>query len=314
MKNKIRKTYDRSSVYMLPHPSDVNHRDDVDLSVDLGKFKLKIPIICSPMKGIVNPELVLKMDEWGGIGILHRFVGDEEFMENISIVQGHKFGVAVGLNNKRYKIAMDTGANILCIDVANGYLSDLLRFCEEVCAYAYENKYDTLIMAGNVITLEGARKLVNSGVNLVRGGIGTGNLCSTRQQTRIGMGHFTTLQELWNCGNCYIVSDGGVKTAGDIVLDLAAGADLCLVGSLFGQTFESDNHDGTIYGMASEKLQQEYYGFLKSVEGKEVEMKKVISFDNFMEQFLYSIRSSFTYQGSHNIQELKDNVEFVLIQ
>ena len=311
---KIKKTYDRSSVYMLPHPSNVNHRDEVDLSVDLGTFQLKIPIIISPMKGIVNPELCLKIDEWGGIGILHRFVSDEEFITNISIVQGTKFGVAVGMNDNRYKFALDVGANILCIDVANGYLTDLLMFCEEVSAYAYEHKYQTLIMAGNVITLEGAVNLVASGVNLVRVGIGTGGLCSTRQQTKIGQGHFTTLQDVRPLIDCAIVSDGGIKTAGDVILDLASGADLCMIGSLFGQTMESDNEDGKVYGMASERLQQEYYNYVKSIEGKEVELKKTISFDNFMERFIYSMRSSMTYQGAHNIQELKDNVEFCIIQ
>jgi IMP dehydrogenase/GMP reductase len=310
----MKKTYDRSSVYMLPHPSSVNHRDDVDLSVDLGVFKLKIPIICSPMKGIVNPELVLKMDEWGGIGILHRFVTDEEFTENISIVQGHKFGVAVGMNDTRYKFAMDVGANILCVDLANGYLSDLLIFCDAVSKYAYVNNYKTLVMAGNVVTFDGAQQVSNCGVNLVRVGIGTGGLCSTRQQTKIGRGHFTTLQDYSEGGHeFYVVSDGGIKNPGDAVLDLAAGADLVMVGSLFGQTYESANHNGSIYGMASEKIQNEYYGYVKSIEGREVEMKQTMRFDDFMGQFLYSMRSSFTYQGARNIQELKDNVEFVRI-
>jgi IMP dehydrogenase/GMP reductase len=310
----MKKTYDRSSVYMLPHPSSVNHRDDVDLSVDLGVFKLKIPIICSPMKGIVNPELVLKMDEWGGIGILHRFVTDEEFTENISIVQGHKFGVAVGMNDTRYKFAMDVGANILCVDLANGYLSDLLIFCDAVSKYAYVNNYKTLVMAGNVVTFDGAQQVSNCGVNLVRVGIGTGGLCSTRQQTKIGRGHFTTLQDYSEGEHgFYVVSDGGIKNPGDVVLDLAAGADLVMVGSLFGQTYESANHNGSIYGMASEKIQNEYYGYVKSIEGREVEMKQTMRFDDFMGQFLYSMRSSFTYQGARNIQELKDNVEFVRI-
>jgi IMP dehydrogenase len=161
--------------------------------------------------------------------------------------------------------------------------------------------------------------LVSSGVQLVRVGIGTGGLCSTRQQTKIGMGHFTTLNQFYN-GNVEskhdlaIVSDGGIKTAGDVILDLAAGADLCLIGSLFGQTMESDNEDGRVYGMASERLQQEYYNYVKSIEGKEVELQKTISFDNFMERFIYSMRSSMTYQGARTIQELKDNVEFVIIQ
>lgn len=313
---KIKKTYDRSSVYMLPHPSSVNHRDDVDLSVDLGKFQLKIPIIASPMKGIINPELVIKMDEWGGIGILHRFVDNVTFMENIAKVQSHKFGVAVGLNDPRYKFALDAGANILCVDVANGYLSDLWKFCEEVSAYAYENKYETLLMAGNVITINGATALCNSGVNLIRVGIGTGGLCSTRQKTKIGMGHFTTLQQFWYT-NSYlptIVSDGGIKEPGDVVLDLAAGADLVIIGSLFGQTMECDNDENMIYGMASKKLQQDYFGYIKSIEGKEAKVEKTISFDDFMDRFLYSIKSSFTYQGVRNIQELKDSAEFVVIQ
>jgi IMP dehydrogenase/GMP reductase len=311
--SKIRKTYDRSSVYMLPHPSSVNHRDDVDLSVDLGKFKLKIPIIISPMRHIVNPELCVKIDEWGGIGILHRFVSDEEFMANISQVMGHKFGVAVGLNDNRYKMALDLGANILCVDVANGYLSDVKDFCWELFNYITDHNYDTLLMAGNVITEEGAFGLSNSGVDLVRVGIGTGGLCSTRQKTKIGQGQFTTLQNVSGCPGCKIVSDGGIKEPGDVVLDLASGADLVLMGSLFGQTYESD-HDGEICGMASEKLQQEFYDYVDSVEGKVEKVEKIISFDGFMHRFVKSMKSSMTYQGCANIQELKDKATFVVIQ
>jgi IMP dehydrogenase len=150
-------------------------------------------------------------------------------------------------------------------------------------------------------------------------GIGTGGLCSTRQQTKIGQGHFTTLQECHSDDPIHrsefrVVSDGGIKTAGDVILDLASGADLVLIGSLFGQTYESANHNGMIMGMASETLQREYYGYVKSIEGKEVELQKSISFDDFMEQFIYSMRSSMTYQGARTIQELKDNVEFCIIQ
>ena len=99
----MQKGLDFDYVLIKPVPSTVNSRDGVDLSVDLGILKLKIPIIASPMKGIVSPELIIKLGELGGIGILHRFYGDYNEWVHIILTlekKAENFGVAVGLNNK----------------------------------------------------------------------------------------------------------------------------------------------------------------------------------------------------------------------
>ena len=73
---KINQGYELDDLLLVPQPSMVNSRDDVDLSVHIKNFSLSIPIIASPMKGIVGVELIKKIGELGGIGILHRFYND----------------------------------------------------------------------------------------------------------------------------------------------------------------------------------------------------------------------------------------------
>ncbi|MEP0825615.1 MAG: IMP dehydrogenase, partial [Nitrososphaera sp.] len=306
---EVTKTYDRSSIYLKPKASFVNSRDEVDLSVDiLNKLRLSIPIIASPMRGIINPILIRKMDEWGGIGILHRFCDDKEFLSNLESVSGCSFGVAVGLNEfDRVKLAVEFSASLICVDVANGYLQSVKTFCAKI-----KDKYpDILLMSGNVVDYEGTKSLNDHGVDLIRVGIGTGNLCRTRQKTKIGFGQFSALLDCSNADG-YIVSDGGIKEPGDAVLDLAAGADLIMIGSLLAQTFESA-HNGKIFGMASRTNQEEYHHSVKSVEGIEESVQKTMSFDNFISEFLYGMKSSFTYQDAKNIRELRENAEFVEI-
>ena len=93
---------DFDDVLIEPIPSKVNSREDVDLSVNLGVLKLKIPIIASPMKGIVSPELIIKLSELGGIGILHRFYEDESiWVKDINNLEESliPYGASLGLND-----------------------------------------------------------------------------------------------------------------------------------------------------------------------------------------------------------------------
>jgi IMP dehydrogenase len=313
-------THDFSNVFLVPKVSNVNSRDEVDLSVRLSEsLDLSIPIIASPMKGIISPELVAKMSDLGGIGIIHRFQSEEELLLNIRkslSLMNHpnraNFGVAVGLNNKIYKDVLDYGTSILCVDVANGYIDALSDYCYEVSNYINTYNYDCFLMSGNVVTFDGAKRLIDNGVGLVRVGIGTGSLCSTRQVTGIGRGQIDALQDCSLSKHKWakIVADGGMKTSGDIVKALAAGADLVMLGSLLGKTYES-SHDGMIYGMASKRLQEEYYHLdYKSIEGIEKEITKEISLEELISEIAWGMKSAFTYLGVRNIDELHKNAVF----
>ncbi len=314
----IKKGIDFDDILILPCNSKVEHRDDVDISVDFGAFKLSFPIIVSPMKGIISLELINVLSNLGGIGIFHRFQDKESLLKDVANAKtlGSKFGVSVSLDDSFYKVLLGYQPEILCIDVANGYLSSVQRFALDVANYIKNNNLKTLLMAGNVVEGNGTLSLVNAGVNLIRVGIGGGSLCTTRNITGIGCPQLTAIDlcsEVAN-KNVFIISDGGIRNSGDIVKALTFGADCVMIGGMFGRTYES-SHNGLIYGMASRNLQEEYYHSVKSVEGMEMKMTKNISAKELVDELCWGIKSACTYLNARTLQQLwKQNDVYSIIE
>jgi IMP dehydrogenase len=304
---------DFDDVLLVPRASNVNSREEVDISVQLSDdLTLDIPIIASPMKGITGVELVLVLARLGGIGILHRFYDTLEKWESdiLTLSLSSTFGVAVGLGEmQKVDIAMSVGAGIICIDVANGYLESVLNFTDKVSNKIAKDNYKSLVMVGNVATADGARNLKFSGANLIRVGIGSGNLCTTRNVTGVGVPQLTALKlsssinERRNT-DPRIVADGGIRNSGDAVKSFVFGADAVMLGSLLATTYESSNN-GIIYGMASRKLQGEYYHSVKSVEGIEQQVTPRQSLAKFIEEFTWGIKSACTYLNAENLRQLR---------
>jgi IMP dehydrogenase len=315
--------YDFDDLLLVPKPSDVWSRSDVDLSVELGDdLKLKVPIIAAPMKGIATPELIIELSRLGGIGILHRFQGSLDGWERdleLLAANAENFGVAVGLGELYWaKKAIGMGAKIICIDVANGYLSRVNAQIGEIIDYLNGREYrwwheSPLIMAGNVATGDGTFRLANSGAHLIRVGIGSGQTCTTRNVTGVGVPQLTAIEQASLAAsffpNVKVVSDGGIRNSGDAVKAFAAGADAIMLGTLLGKTFES-GHDGTVYGMASRRLQVESRMDVKSVEGIELAVEKTVSLEDFVTEFCYGIRSGCTYVGVDKLVDLPLKAEF----
>lgn len=312
----IKHGYELSDLLLVPQPSSVNSRDNVNLSRSIGTFYLSTPIIASPMKGIVGTKLIKKIGELGGIGILHRFysdpmkrVNDFKELDTASI----RFGVAVGLNDKFYQDAVIFGASIICLDVANGYLDSVRKQTEEIANFIQSHGQSStcLVMSGAVATHAGTKLLVAAGANLIRVGIGSGGLCTTRSNTGIGVPQATAIKDC-SYADVSIVADGGIMTSGDAVKALALGADFLMIGSLFAKTYESD-HDGEINGMASREFQEQFYGEVKkSVEGVQKNVIKNISLENLIKEFTWNMKSGFTYCNAINIDQLQRNAEFIV--
>lgn len=309
----MKKGYEFDDVMLVPKLSTVESRDNVDTGVPFGKMKLGIPIIASPMKGIVGPELIVELDRLGGLGILHRFYSNAEEY-HIALARASRatnWGVAIGLDNTLYRSILDYyGCPLICIDVANGYLSSVVRKVEEVSNYIENSGHEALIMAGNVVTAEGANNLSRAGADIIRVGIGSGGLCITRQVTGVGIPQLSAIMDC-DEGYCdYIVADGGIRYSGDIVKAIAAGADLVMIGSHFARAHESEN-GGKIYGMASRRLQEEYYHTTKSIEGIEKVVEKTDTLEDIINELVWGIRSACTYLNVNNLRELHMNVEFM---
>lgn len=321
----IKREFDFDDVLILPADyCTVSSRDDVSLSQEFGHTRLKfndnyrvgfdldIPIIASPMKGIVGTDLIIELSKLGGIGILHRFLERCKFFHEMEVLykSGEKFGVAISLKDEeeRHKFALDSGASIICIDVANGHLNSVIRKSAEISDYIFRNNYNCLLMAGNVVTLGGVGNLDDAGVDLFRVGIGGGALCTTRNYTGIGRPQISAISECSTYSG--VVADGGIRNSGDIVKALAAGADAVMIGSLFARALESENK-GIIFGMASKKIQEEYFHSVKSVEGMEKELTPDISLEELINELIWRVKSGLTYVGARNLTELRQNARFV---
>ena len=172
--------------------------------------------------------------------------------------------VAVGINADpagRAKALAGMGVDVLVVDTAHGHQSKMIEVVEQVRAAVPEMK----IVAGNVVTEEGTRHLIEAGADIVKVGVGPGAMCTTRMMTGVGRPQFSAVvecaDEAARLGGT-IWADGGVRFPRDVALALAGGAANVMFGSWFAGTYESAadlqrDTDGRLYkesfGMASNR-------------------------------------------------------------
>ena len=124
----MEKAYTFSDVLIEPGYSEVLSRSIVNLTSDLGKFKLELPVISSNMKTITGPNMVQAMNNMGGMGILHRFngIGEavDDYKQSLFTKKEPIVGVSIGVHGaagERFNELYQEGARIFCIDVAHGH-------------------------------------------------------------------------------------------------------------------------------------------------------------------------------------------------
>lgn len=316
----IEKGYDFDDVLLVPRVSDISSRDEVDISycLPVNDFKIKFPLLASPMVGVTNGAFARSLSDLGGLAILHRFYEEEDALlkdikENLKPDTKTGWGASTWVNDKElYKKILQYEPKILLIDTANGYTRRLHEYCEEVKNYITTNGYITALMAGNVVTRDGCEALVNAGCDLIRVGIGGGSICSTRNQTGVGIPNITALQNCMEIGAPVLVIDGGIRNPGDFVKAVGAGAVFGLSGKLFAQCYEAPNK-GTLYGMASRTHMKNSNIEIKSVEGFDIEIKKQYSLEQFVKEFGYGIKSAGTYLGAKDLDEIYERAEFITV-
>jgi IMP dehydrogenase len=173
-----------------------------------------------------------------------------------------RVAAAIGVNGDvRGKAAelLEAGADVLVIDTAHGHQQRML----DALAAVRELSPDVPVVAGNVVSAEGVRDLVEAGADIVKVGVGPGAMCTTRMMTGVGRPQFSAVLECAQAARDlgrHVWADGGVRHPRDVALALAAGASAVMIGSWFAGTYESpgDLHvapDGRMYkdsfGMAS---------------------------------------------------------------
>jgi len=325
MKLETYTTFD--DVLLVPQYSDIQSRSEVTLVSELSEgLELRVPIISAPMDTVCGELMAGRLSEFGALGIIHRYNTIETQSQMVSAASNKglkNVGAAIGITGdylERAAALIDAGASVLCLDVAHGD-HVLMHVGAHKIVDAFGDKVH--VMAGNIATYAGALALAHIGVDSVRVGIGGGSICSTRIQTGHGM---PTLASVFDCvkakekfPNFKVIADGGIKTSGDMVKALAAGADFVMVGSLLAGTTEAPGdviHKGgetykSYRGMASKDAQMDWRGKTSSLEGVATVIPYKGQVFPILEGLENGIRSGLSYSGARTLQELRENAHFI---
>jgi IMP dehydrogenase len=214
------------------------------------------------------------------------------------------------LDKERAKSLVESGANILVIDVAHGHhknVIDMIKWCKE----NLDEKVD--IIAGNIATAQAAIDLEKAGADGLRVGIGGGSLCTTRIKTGFGVPNVSCLEEIIKVAKTPIMADGGIRTSGDISKALALGASSVMLGSLLagteeapGQIIETPKGLYKRYrGSASLETKVVNGQQVRNVEGESTTIPYKGGVKFIVNGLLDGIKSALSYGGARNLEEFK---------
>jgi len=322
----IKETLSFDDVLLVPGYSDIESRSQVDIGNNLDdNIRLSLPVISSPMDTVTEEHMCLAMANAGGMGIIHRYNTIEEqagiaeriFVYNLDAAVGAAIGMT-GDYMERPMALCNAGVSVLCIDVAHGHHIMMERCLKNLKQHFGDSVH---IMAGNVATLEGFDALASWGADSIRVGIGGGSICSTRLVSGHGVPTFQSILDISKTTyDSKIIADGGIKTTGDMVKALAAGADFVIVGSMLAGTKETPGEilsstNGKKYkvyrGMASSNAQRNWRGKSSTPEGISTTVSYKGSVDSILQDFAGGIRSGLSYTGVRNLEGLRSKSTFI---
>lgn len=324
---KIRsKAYTFDDVLIVPKYSEVRSRNDVDLSVKLGKHHLKMPLIAANMDTVCSPRMASVMDGLGSFGVMHRNMplmasGDPLMNTRFGCIAGRTVcsAVAFGVNDDLDIVIREANSwrtQILVLDIAHGHSKHAVNALQYVMSGI---DHEATFIGGNVATPSAVEDFAKIGADVVKVGIGPGSVCSTRVVAGVGVPQLTAIIDCAKAADSLgiqTIADGGIKTPGDAAKALAAGADAVMIGGMFAGTDEAPGktftlEDGTVVkehrGMASAEAGS---AFPEGVSGV-VASKGPVA--NVVESINRGIRSACSYVGASSLAELHTNAEFVEI-
>lgn len=313
---------------LIPKHSTVSSRANVDLKVELSKgFKTSIPIIASNMKTVTGIDMLKFFYSKKAIIFMHRFLPFQDQMmlfSNLFDEHGddvfNYVGASVGIKDGDYDKVdrlIDNGIKLILIDVAHGHSEKCIKMTQYI-----STKYpQCFLISGNSATYEGALAILEAGADVVKCNVGSGSICSTRIQTGNGLPQMTTLFETRRAKEDYehkynrkvfILSDGGAKSSGDLVKALTM-ADLVMTGNLFSGCDETPGEMIKIDGKAFKRYDGSSTHRGNHTEGVQSLVHTKGSVSNVLQSLLEGIASGCSYQGAHNLQQLKDEPQFAKI-
>ena len=240
-------------------------------------------------------------------------------------------GAAVGITAnclERVEALVKSHVDVVVMDSAHGHSANVIRTVKMV----KDAFPDLQVIAGNVATGEATRALIEAGVDAVKVGIGPGSICTTRIVAGIGVPQVSAVMDCYEVAKEYgipIIADGGIKYSGDMTKAIAAGANVCMMGSIFagcdespgtfelyqGRKYKVYRGMGSIAAMENGSKDRYFQENAKKLvpEGVEGRVAYKGSVEDTVFQLMGGLRSGMGYCGTHTIEELKENGRFVKI-
>lgn len=335
---------DFHQVLIEPKRSNLNSRKDVNIErtfqFENGATWTGVPIIVANMASTGTFEVYQEIQKHKMLVALHKFYTAQDFVEykERCLKEGipfdpNYFMVSTGISDNDFKNLCEICEMIkdikwICVDIANGYIPNMLTFCMKV-RQAFPDK---IIVAGNVATPDMVTTLcIEGGVDIVKAGIGGGSACTTRLKTGVGVPQLSCIMD---CGDAahgvgkYIIGDGGITCPGDLSKAFCGGADFVMMGGVFAGHDENPGDviikevNGTqkkfkmFYGMSSTHAMFTHYGkknSYRSSEGKVVQVEYKGPLINTIEDYLGGLRSTCTYIGAKCIKHMSKCTTFLVV-
>ena len=240
-------------------------------------------------------------------------------------------GAAVGITQnimERVDALVNAKVDVIVMDSAHGHSKNILDTVRMV-----KEKYPDLdVVAGNIATAAAAKALIEAGADAVKVGIGPGSICTTRIVAGIGVPQITAVMDCYQAAKEYgipVIADGGIKFSGDMTKAIAAGANVCMMGSIFagcdespgtfelfqGRKYKVYRGMGSIAAMENGSKDRYFQTDAKKLvpEGVEGRVAYKGTVEDTVFQLMGGLRSGMGYCGAKNIETLKEESKFVKI-
>ena len=240
-------------------------------------------------------------------------------------------GAAVGITSnmlQRVAALYEAHVDVVVLDSAHGHSLNVINCVKEI----KKHYPDLQVIAGNVATAEGTKALIEAGVDAVKVGIGPGSICTTRVVAGIGVPQISAVMNCYEAAKEYgipIIADGGIKFSGDITKAIAAGANVCMMGSMFagcdespgdfefyqGRKYKVYRGMGSIAAMENGSRDRYFQNDAKKLvpEGVEGRVAYKGTVEDEVFQMIGGLRSGMGYCGAKDIETLKETGKFVKI-
>ena len=240
-------------------------------------------------------------------------------------------GAAVGITYnvlERVEALVNAKVDVVVLDSAHGHSENILRAVREI-----KSAYPQLqVIAGNVATAAATKDLIEAGADAIKVGIGPGSICTTRIVAGIGVPQVTAVMDSYQIAKEYgvpIIADGGIKYSGDMTKAIAAGANVCMMGSIFagcdespgtfelfqGRKYKVYRGMGSISAMENGSKDRYFQADAKKLvpEGVEGRVAYKGTVEDTVFQLIGGLRSGMGYCGAEDVESLKQNAEFIKI-